>query len=249
MKKLKLKNIRRRLLQYSRSKYDFKKILFFIFFVFVFSINFIYCESQIDLGVGYSKNISEKKGVDLLYSYDGFLNFNLSFKYFKDEKKTTSNNGFFLINYNPAINKIWSMWLFERISYDRIQRINAENHVGAGVKYIIKDTEKVSFDESLGFLYDVVEYEGGENKNKIRISNRLRFKLIPFDKLEISLNIFYQPDISNFKDYIITSNFYISYLISERISIKFKLDDNYRSYTLSNYYNDLYTNLALSFKF
>lgn len=224
-----------------------------IVFASIWFCSLLLYSANIDMGLSYSKNISEKKGIDISYKFEPSkqidLTFEGGFKYFKDDNETTSDNGFISTGYDTAVSDKWHFWLFEKISYDRLREINYENHLGFGVKYVFVSTNTSKIDFSTGFLYDRTEYEDGNVKNKIRMSNRFRYNLKPADKMGIYFVAFYQPDIADFKDYIITSNFTVTYILSERLSIKFKVEDSYRSYALTDYYNDLYTNLIFSFSF
>jgi hypothetical protein len=224
------------------------RLLFFVLLLFIFYVDSY--SASVDLGLSYSKNTTEKKGVDISYKFEKFkLNFSGGFMYFKDEKEVTSNNGFISTGYDTQLSGKWYLWSFDKLLYDRVQQINYENHLGAGIKYVFVDTDALKTSFSTGFLYDRTVYEGNKDKNKIRISNRYKLLWLPYKKVNVNFISFYQPDIANFADYIITSEFIISYILSDRLSIKFKLEDTYRSYTLSDYYNDLYTNLIFSFNF
>lgn len=206
--------------------------------------------SNIDLNLNYNKNISEKKGVDFSYK----INYKKAdigggFRYFKENDSVTSNKGFFSLDYNITLSDKWGFWLFDKLSYDRIQKINLQNNLGSGIKYSFTNSKTYKSDISLGFLYDRTDYEEKKSTNKIRLSDRLRFEKDINEKTKIYFLAFYQPDIADFKDYIITSNLSISYALSQKISLKFKIEDTYRSKTLTDYYNDLYSNLYFSFNF
>ncbi|MCX7647768.1 MAG: DUF481 domain-containing protein [Elusimicrobiales bacterium] len=206
--------------------------------------------SNIDLNLNYNKNISEKKGVDFSYKINHKkADIGGGFRYFKENDSVTSNNAFLTLDYNITLSDKWGFWLFDKLSYDRIQKINLQNNLGSGIKYSFTNSKAFKSDISLGFLYDRTEYEKKKNTNKIRLSDRLRLEKEINEKTKIYFLAFYQPDIADFKDYIITSNLSISYMLSQKISLKFKIEDTYRSKTLTDYYNDLYSNLYFSFNF
>ena len=210
----------------------------------------LYSKNEIDLSLKYFKKTKDNKGIVLSHKYEKskFIT-KTDIKYFKEGKNTSINEGSLSINYDQKLKEKYYIWYFNKNSYDKIKNIEFETLMGGGLKYLIINSQDILFDISNGLLYNKTAYRNFKDKEQIRNSLRIKLKLIKEKLYEASFITFYQPDVSSFKDYIINSTFYLNYFLTDKISIKFKIEDTYRSYTYTNYYNDLYIDLLLSFRF
>lgn len=169
-------------------------------------------------------------------------------RYKRREDRMSKNHGQLKLGYDPIINELWSLWFFERSGYDRKQDIDLENFAGGGLKCRLINREDLKFSISGGFLHHHLNYEE-DIDNLMRFS--LRFKNAKQFSKNISFNfmIFYQPAIGSFKDYIIDAETSIKYNFTERLGMKLKIEDMYRSVTEMDEKNDLRTSLHITIDF
>ena len=131
------------------------------------------------------------------------------YRYGKTEGIVSQDEGELGINYDPPLNDRWSLWLDERVSYDKVLGIDFENNIGFGLKYYVykgKDEadEDIKFSLSAGVLYqftswNCAEYETCYQEGTGRYSYRAKFS-----KLKLHLAYYYQPNINDASDYIST---------------------------------------------
>lgn len=104
----------------------------------------------------------------------------------------TQDKGDISLHFNPPINERWSLWLDERVGYDKMFGIDFENYLGAGLKYYLYKKGKTKFSLSSGILYQYTP-----DKDHGRYSHRAKF-----GNGILSLVYFYQPNIEDDSDYI-----------------------------------------------
>ena len=140
-------------------------------------------------------------------------------QYSETEGDVVKNNGFFRAGYDPRLDETWSLWFFEEIGYRRLVDHETENFAGGGIKYRFFKNTSVSF----GGLHHYLEIENLGTKNVGRWSLRFKTK-----NSWGGIVIFYQPDIRDYRDYILRSEAYIKHQLDNRY-IKFSINDQYRT--------------------
>ena len=123
----------------------------------------------------------------------------------------------------------WGLWIFEQVGYNNIRGIHFENLLGIGPKYIFIRTPLMSASLSTGIIY---HYEDGSTgkRNLARLSIRPKVK-VSGGSTTVSFVAFYQPDIEDFKDYIINAKLVSEQKVTKTLSLKLVLTDEYRSIT------------------
>ena len=141
----------------------------------------------------------------------------------KTDSIVTQDEGEFDLHYNPQINEKWSLWLDERIGYNKMLGVDFENNLGVGLKYNLFQSSKTKLSLSSGILYQYTSEEGHG-----RYSHRVKFSWGD----AISAVYFYQPDIKDSSDYITKFNGDVRVAkIKDNISILLNYKNDYRSTT------------------
>lgn len=161
------------------------------------------------LGIDFSDDITDELDISGYYRQG------------KTEGVVTEDEGELDLNYNPAINDRWSIWLDERVGYNKMLGIDLENNLGVGLKYYVYKQGKTKFSLSSGILYQFISNQ----ENNGRYSHRAKF-----NSDLLSLIYFYQPNMSDSSDYITKFIGDIRLLkIKDYASILFHYKNEYRS--------------------
>ena len=163
--------------------------------------------------------------------------------YGKVSNIVTTDNGSLRLGYDTELlhpTKLhsfnhWSFWFFNQTGYNNTRGIVIENLLGAGPKYTFIKNEMVSaiwnysISLSTGIIY---HYENGAygKRNLGRLSIRPKARIAD-DNTSVSFVAFYQPNLEDFGDYIITGELVSQHKVTERMSLKLVLTDEYRSIT------------------
>ena len=225
-----------------------KKTLIFLFVLCGFSV--ISFAGTFDLGLNYASGVSDKKGANTsLEIKTGNFSFGIDFDYARQDATTDKDNMSFGAGYDKEISKKWDYWLFNLSKYDRIQKINIENFFGGGPKYTFIENADLKLSLSCGIVQHYIDYENVKTENLVRFSGRVKTNLMITNDLSLGFIGFYQPNMADFNDYIVTIATYISHSITKTISLKLKVNDIYRSITEADKNNDFTSTLALSVNF
>lgn len=207
---------------------------------------------ELDLGLSYHDAIHTKKALDLAFkTASGGLSVGARFRYADQNDEISENRGHLHLGYDPRLTDHWSLWFFDRLGYDRKREITGENFIGVGPKYRVVHTDKWKISLSAGPLLHNITYENDETDDLIRFSFRPKVAWQIRNYLAFQFVAFYQPDIANFDDYIITGKASLKYSLDKwpALAFKFKVEDTYRSVSKVSEKNDLTTGLALSLEF
>lgn len=159
--------------------------------------------------IGFSDKISDKIGISGYYRNG------------KTDGVVTQDEGEIDLQYNPKINDKWSLWLDERIGYNKVLGIDYENDLGVGLKYYLFQSMDTKLSLSSGILY---QYTPEEDHG--RYSHRVKFSSNDI----VSVVYFYQPDINDSSDYITKLNCDVRLAkIKDNISILLNYKNDYRS--------------------
>lgn len=139
----------------------------------------------------------------------------------------------------------WYLFTTHQYNYSLLRKINSDNWlgVGGGLNFPY-DWGKISL--SYATIYQRSEYFNNEYKELFRHSVRAKFK-IEIKKLSFSSEYFFQPNIINFEDIIITGNSKLTLLTNK--SINFVIQDviNWRSLSEVRLIHNL--SLGIGYKF
>lgn len=137
------------------------------------------------IDVGFSDNITSKLDVSGYYRKGAISGV------------VTQDEGEIGLNYDPPINDRWSLWLDERVGYNKMLGMDFENNLGVGLKYYVYKHGETKFSWSSGILYQFTSMDGNDKEGHGRYSHRAKFNGGP-----VALVYFYQPDMSDSSDYI-----------------------------------------------
>ena len=205
----------------------FKKLFFIVFFCYGFLLNaqVINVEGlrkssdstrflgKVSLDIELSKNVNTafniSNNVVLQYSIDKstflFLN-ELEIKEVNDQKFT--NKSVQHLRYNYRFHKKVAFESFAQFQKDKVSFINYRTLAGLGTRFKVHQSEKNNFFIGILFMY---EYENsvGVTTDIIEQTTRgdfyLSFDFRPKKSIIISSTTYYQPKISAFDDYRISS--------------------------------------------
>lgn len=148
----------------------------------------------------------------------------------KTEGIVTSDEGELSLGYDPPINDRWSLWLDERVGYNKMLNIDFENSIGFGAKYYLYKAGNTKLSLSSGVLYQFTSSNCSdpslcEQEGRGRYSHRIKFGSKIFNAV-----YFYQPNIDNSDDYISKFTGDIELIkIMDRASILIHHKNEYRS--------------------
>lgn len=147
----------------------------------------------------------------------------ITWDYGKTQGTISLDRGYIRLGYDPVLNEKWSLWFYGLSGYNHIRGINSESFVGLGPKYTFVDTDTLKTSLSVGLIAHV---QDGNGLARLSVRPKARYAK---ERLSVDLLAFYQPNISDAQDYILTGNMSIGYNINEAMSIKLVLNDEYRS--------------------
>jgi hypothetical protein len=137
--------------------------------------------------------------------------------------KTFANNTFGHLRYNRKINQ-WLTWeAFTQGQWDEIQEINLRYLIGTGPRFRIAKNEKSHF--YIGTLY-MLEYEETspeglkETNRDQRLSTYLSAAWLVNDMISINHVTYFQPNLSDFSDFRISSETNLSVKINDYVALK-----------------------------
>ncbi len=162
-----------------------------------------------------SIDFNKKRGVDLVTNYS--LNFS---------PKISQNELNNRINFYQNI-KSFNLFSTYQYNYSLSREILQDNWFGIGCGHkLYFDSLKYSI--SYAFAYNNTTYFNSDYEYVFRHSLRNKF-ILDRKKISISIEYFYQPNISNFKDYIIYGNMAINLFTNNPLNFSIQDVINYRS--------------------
>lgn len=207
--------------------------------------------AELDVGLSYLSGTTEKKGLDVsLEAEKGAVSGSARIRYAEQDEAISENRGHLRLGYDPVISQKWSLWFYEQAGYDEMREIDYENFIGGGPKYKfgLRNAE-CGISLSLGILQHHTRYEDERVTDVARLSLRPKLRWQISDNFSFALVAFYQPNIEHFKDYIITGEAGLRYSLTEKVGLKLKVEDEYRSVSAIEDKNQLTAVLALSVNF
>lgn len=205
--------------------------------------------AELDIGLIYSEGVTSKRGIDSAFTVKvQELNISGKIRYTEQDSIVSEDKGSLNFGWDPALSKQWSLWFFERPAYDKMRMIDFENYFGGGVKYLLIDAKSFKSSISAGILQHSTKYETGQTVNLARFSLRPKVNWAITTGLSFQFVAFYQPAISAL-GYLIDSAASLRYALTKRVGLKLKVEDSYRSVSITDKKNDFTSTLVLSIKF
>lgn len=197
------------------------------------------------------KNESEVKRNDSIFAFMA----NYKFVYQKEKKEETNKGINGCIKFDFFQYDKWSPFVaMEAMSniykgYD----LKVSGLTGAKLRIYHKN-DTCDYSISAAIVYDYSDYYDQEtllDKNTWRLSLRPKIYQKITDVFAIKHTTFYQPRLSNFKDYYINSKTVLENKISKKLYINISFCYEYRSMlpTIDYSHNDIATDVALEIKF
>lgn len=200
--------------------------------------------TEMDIGLTTIHGPSDQERFSASFTHtEDDLTISGQFRYAETEGTRIDEMGKLKVGNDPQLNETWSLWFFDEIGYNAKQKIDMENYVGGGPKLTICKQASISF----GFLYHYIDFSGSARENVIRASLRPKIKVV-LGQWELAGVGFYQPNVDDTLDYILTGEASIRYAVSDHIGLKLKVNDEYRSKSLVDENNELITLIAISIR-
>jgi len=112
------------------------------------------------------------------------------------EKKMT---GIFKVDH--YLTSRFEIFAFARFDNDKLSRLSFRNNSGAGIKFIIFNSDYLLTDLSGAPIFQYEKFEDTDPSNEARGSFRFRVKIFPFKPVKISTSAFYIPKFRDFENY------------------------------------------------
>lgn len=171
----------------------------------------------------------------------------------KLEGSSFVNKGTQHLRYNRKISHNIKMEAFLQAQYDAISEIDFRGLAGLGPRFKLYGSDKYRF--YLGTLV-MYEYEKASDVVEDRIQKDIRgsayfsFSLYPTDYLAIISTSYYQPKLSSFKDYRLSSESSILFRVYEQLAFKTTFTYNFDAFpveTIPNMQYELTNGLIYTF--
>jgi len=122
----------------------------------------------------------------------------------------------------------WNLFISHQFSYSLLRKINSDNLVGAGFGFKINNIDYSKISISYAIMYQNINNLITEDKYYWRHSIRTKFKF-EREAFNLSFEYFYQPNITNFQDFIILGQTKLSLFSNKPFSLIIQDVLNYRS--------------------
>ncbi|MBN2136161.1 MAG: DUF481 domain-containing protein [Acidobacteria bacterium] len=130
-----------------------------------------------------------------------------------------------------------TMFVYGKPSRDLNQQIDLRVETAGGLKYDIVDNYRsdpailnTDLSISAAMVYEITNREEAEEAEKLmRLSLRPKFKKELGENLELELEFFWQPSISDFDDYRMLLNTKLAFKVSKSISFLLSFESEYNS--------------------
>lgn len=131
----------------------------------------------------------------------------------------------------------WSTFVFARYEFDKMRNLDYRTTGGQGVK----KTFSSAFSISVAPIYDY-----SRDNFKVRMSVRPKWTIFPGRPFSITGAFFYQPNIQNTKDYLITGYTSLKTKLSPNMGGAFDVSTNYESIPpVGKVSGDLFTSFSI----
>ncbi|MEX0967398.1 MAG: DUF481 domain-containing protein [Bacteroidia bacterium] len=133
------------------------------------------------------------------------------------------NNGFQHLRYNYQ-HKRWLIWeAFTQIQYNQVQKLDLRGLAGTGPRFRFVQNDTVSLHIGTLYMYEYEELtEGLPLERNHRLSSYVSFDLEITDKVNIDHITYYQPVITHFNDFRVSSELVVTFKITRRLTFGVK---------------------------
>jgi putative salt-induced outer membrane protein YdiY len=146
------------------------------------------------------------------------------FKMVKADEADFVNKGFEHIRYNLAFNDSTRkivLELFEQAQFNKIQKIDLRILAGGGLRIKVLETDSTSISFGALGMYEHEQLIDDEGLNQdIRLSNYLSFDFQFTKTFGLNTITYFQPMVSNFQDYRLSSESALRFKISDRLTFR-----------------------------
>jgi len=168
--------------------------------------------------------------------------------------KEIKNQGLIRASCDPEITGPWALWFYEEFGYDNVKDIELEHFIGGGLKYMLHESDKTKYSLSGGYVKHSQRFSSPEWTNDVdrlswRFTVKSRSKFFTLFGSEMSAVLFYQPNIEDFDDYLVTGDLSFFYDILKNVRFKLSIEDYYTSVPTVKEKNEFLTSLNLCLSF
>lgn len=214
----------------------------------LFIPSFAVAQTEIDISFSTSQGVTNKQQtiIDVTRAKRN-TELSAQWRYAETEDVRVEEKGLVRGEYNRPVSDSWSIWSYEQAGYDVAREIVTENFLGAGPKYTFLATKELNISLSVGGLHHWVTFEDGTQESLCRASIRPKFRG-EWERWRAEAWIFYQPVVENWHDFILHGRASLRYAITDRVGLKFSAENEYRSMSVGERNNLIYST-ALSWGF
>ncbi|HUM53638.1 MAG TPA: DUF481 domain-containing protein [Chitinophagales bacterium] len=149
----------------------------------------------------------------------------------KTKAEDLVNAGFLHFRYNYKLKKSWVRWeAFTQVQFNKANGLRMRFLIGTGPRFKVVQKEK--FKTYIGALYmyeHEVNIKRTEKLDQVRFSGYLSFSLRPFKQLEFISTTYYQPNVTQIKDYRISTDNSMNIRFHKNITFAINFRMNYDS--------------------
>ena len=149
----------------------------------------------------------------------------------KTKAEELVNACFLHFRYNYKLKKNWVRWeAFTQVQFNKANGLRMRYLIGTGPRFKLVQKEK--FKTYLGALYmyeHEVNIKKTEKLNQVRFSGYLSFSLRPFKQFEFISTTYYQPNVTQIKDYRISTDNSMNIRFHKNITFSINFRMNYDS--------------------
>ena len=154
------------------------------------------------------QNLGGKAHVQLHVGRSRFLLLG-EISYLRTEGSNLTNSAFGHLRYNYKINRFLTWEAFTQTQYNQITKIQQRTLLGTGPRFRLAKTEKLMLYLGTLYMYEYEEVTEEPIHRDHRMSSYLALSWYPKDKIELGSTTYYQPLLSGFSDYRISSDNYL----------------------------------------
>lgn len=119
----------------------------------------------------------------------------------ESEDIVIKDDGELRLEYDPAINDRWNLWVDVAAGYDKMLSIDREISTGIGIKYYILKSNSRKLSLSGGVLYDHISTDCSELDDCSEGGNGRYSFMLKFKADTFKLVALYQPGMEDYSDY------------------------------------------------
>ncbi len=140
----------------------------------------------------------------------------------KIEGNKFANSGISHLRYNYKVFSRITWEVFAQAQYNKVSKINFRGLLGTGPRFKLSNSDKYRFYLGTLVMYEQEELDDGVTpiQRDVRGSMYFSFSLYPTKNVSIISTTYYQPNLSRFKDYRVSSQSSLLIKMFENFSFK-----------------------------